>query len=149
MMVEADYEDLLKLFNKHKVKYCVVGAFALGFYGHPRFTKDMDLLIEPSLENGKKIIKALQDFGFSSLKITEKDFIQEKEVIQLGYEPVRIDLLTSIESCTFKTVWKHKKQGKYGKTKVYFIGLDDLVKNKKAVGRKQDQVDLDLLRKKK
>jgi hypothetical protein len=149
MMVEADYEDLLRSFNKHKVKYCIIGAFALGFYARPRFTKDLDLLVEIGEENGVKIIKALEDFGFSSLKLASKDFTKEKEVIQLGYEPVRIDLLTSIEGCTFKEVWRHKKPGKYGKTKVYFIGRDQLIKNKKALGRSQDKADLELLRKKK
>ncbi|MFA6549085.1 MAG: hypothetical protein WCT39_04055 [Candidatus Margulisiibacteriota bacterium] len=149
MMVEVDYEDLLKSFNKHKVKYCVVGAFALGFYARPRFTKDMDLLVEASEDNGAKIIKALEDFGFSSLKLVPKNFTKEKEVIQLGYEPVRIDLLTSIEGCPFKEVWQHKKAGKYGRTKVYFIGRKQLIKNKTALGRKQDQADLELLKKKK
>ncbi|MBU1026717.1 MAG: hypothetical protein KKA31_03190, partial [Candidatus Margulisbacteria bacterium] len=129
MMVEADYEDLLKSFNKHKVKYCIVGAFALGFYARPRYTKDMDIFVEASKENGSKIIKALKDFGFGTLKLSSKDFTKKNQVIQLGYDPVRIDLLTSIEGCTFKEVWKHKKNGKYGKTKVYFIGLNDFKKN--------------------
>lgn len=147
MMVEADYEDLLRSLNKHKVKYCIVGAFALGFYARPRYTKDMDIFVEASKENGAKIIKALKDFGLGTLKLSEDDFTKEKQVIQLGYEPVRIDLLTSIEGCAFNDVWQHKKQGKYGKTKVFFIGLNDLIKNKKALNRKQDQADLELLSK--
>jgi len=149
MMVEADYEDLLKYFNKRKVKYCIVGAFALGFYARPRYTKDMDILVEASHENGEKIIKALKDFGFGRLKLTPKDFTKEKEVVQLGYEPVRIDLLTSIEGCSFKEVWQYKKSGKYGGIKVYFIGRNELIKNKKALGRPQDKADLELLRKEK
>lgn len=149
MMVEADYEDLLRSFNKYKIKYCIVGAFALGLYTIPRYTKDMDILVESSSENGDKIIKALKFFGFGSLKLSADDFTKEKQVIQLGYEPIRIDLLTSIEGCTFKEVWKHKKQSKYGRTKCFFISRNDLIKNKKALGRKQDQADLELLRKKK
>lgn len=149
MMVEADYEDLLRSFNKHKVKFCIVGAYALAFHAQPRYTKDMDILIEATKENGAKIIKALKDFGFGSLKLSANDFTKEKQVLQLGYEPVRIDLITSAEGCTFKEIWQHKKPGKYGKTKVYFIGRNELIKNKKALGRLQDKADLELLRKKK
>jgi hypothetical protein len=148
-MVEADYEDLLRSFNKYKVKYCIVGAFALSFYARPRYTKDMDMFVEASEGNGARIIKALKHFGFGVLKLAAHDFTKEKQIIQLGYEPVRIDLLTSIEGCAFKEVWRHKKQGKYGKTKVFFIGRKELIKNKKALGRRQDQADLELLRKKK
>ncbi len=148
-MTQPDYEELLKLFNKHKIKHCIVGAFAVGFYSRPRYTKDIDILVEASIENGKKILAALKDFGFASLKLSEKDFSKEKEIIQLGYEPVRIDLLTSIEGCAFKEIWKHKKRGTYGKEKVYFIGLEQLIKNKNKSKRKQDQADLELLLKKK
>ncbi len=147
MMVEKDYEELLKYFNKHKVKYCIVGAFAVAYYSTPRYTKDIDILVEPTAENGRKIIMALKDFGFGSLKLTEKDFNKKRQVIQLGYEPVRIDLLTSIEGCSFDEIWKNKKRGTYGKQKVFFIGLNELIKNKKKTRRKLDKVDLDLIKK--
>jgi len=94
MRLERDYEELLRLFNKHKVKYCIVGAYALAFYILPRYTKDIDIVIEASLENGEKIITALKEFGFAKLNLLATDFSKEKEVIQLGYEPVRIDILT-------------------------------------------------------
>lgn len=147
MLAVTDYEELLKLLNKHKVKYCIVGAYATAFYSKPRYTKDLDILVEPSQENGGRIIAALDDFGFGSLKLTANDFCEEKQIIQLGFEPVRIDLLTSIKGCSFAEVWKNKKRGIYGKAKVYFIGLDELMKNKRKSGRKQDQADLDLLKK--
>ena len=143
--VEKDYEELLRLFNKHKVKYCLVGAFAVAFYSIPRYTKDMDIFIEATLENGKRIVRALHDFGFSSLKLSEKDFSEKGKTIQLGYEPIRIDLVTSIDGCDFARVWKYKKRGRYGEQPVFFIGFDDLVKNKKASARKQDLTDLENL----
>jgi len=145
MKVEKDYEDLLKLFNRHKVKYCIVGAFAVAFYAKPRFTKDMDILVEVNPENGKRIVNALNEFGFKSLDLKENDFQEEGKIIQLGYEPVRIDIMTSIPGCTFKEVWNNRNTGKYGKEKVYFIGIDELIKNKKASKRKQDRVDLEIL----
>jgi predicted nucleotidyltransferase len=135
------------LFNKHKVKFCIVGAYAFAYHSTPRYTKDIDILVEPTTENGHKIIKALEAFGFASLKLSENDFNQEKQVIQLGYEPVRIDLLTSVEGCSFKEVWQNKKRGKYGKTSVYYIGLDELIKNKQKLMRSQDVADLEELNK--
>lgn len=145
MKVEKDFEELLGLFNRHKVKYCIVGAYAVGFYGYPRYTKDMDIFIEPSLQNGQNIVRALDEFGFGSLKITAQDFTKKGTIIQLGYEPLRIDLITSIKSHDFNQVWARKAEGKYGKYKVFFIGVDDLIENKISSDRKQDLIDAELL----
>ena len=112
MRVEKDFEELLKLFNKHKVKYCIVGAFALAFHGKPRYTKDLDILIEPTVENSKKVKHALEAFGFRSLNLQENDFLQKGKFIQLGYEPMRVDLITSLEGLEFDRVWKHKSKGR-------------------------------------
>lgn len=145
MKVEKDYEELLRLFNRNKVRYCIIGAYAVAFYAKPRYTKDLDLLVEPDIKNSKRIIKALNEFGFESLKLSEKDFSQKGKIIQLGYEPVRIDIITSIQGCSFKQVWKNRTFGIYGKEKVFFIGINELIKNKKISKRKQDKVDLDIL----
>lgn len=145
MKVEKDYEELLKLFNKNKVRYCIVGAYAVAFYARPRFTKDIDILVEPEIKNAHRIIKSLGEFGFESLRLTEKDFSQENKIIQLGYEPLRADILTSIEGCGFKEVWENKRTSRYGRQKVFFIGINELIKNKIASKRKQDKVDLDIL----
>jgi hypothetical protein len=143
--IEKDYEELLKLFNKYKVKYCVVGAFAVAFYAIPRYTKDMDIFIASSKDNANRILNALNEFGFGNLELSANDFSKEGKIIQLGYEPVRIDIITSIEGCTFKQVWKHREKGKYGKENVHFIALDDLIKNKQVSKRKQDKADLEIL----
>lgn len=146
MRVEKDYEEFLRLLNKNKIKYCIVGAYAVAFYGKPRFTKDMDILVEPSMENGKKIVRALSEFGFGALSLTGKDFSKKGNIIQLGYEPVRIDIMTSLEGCSFKRVWGNREVGRYGKQKVFFIGLEDLIKVKKTSKRKIDQEDARLLK---
>jgi len=143
--VEKDYEELLRLFNKNKVRYCIVGAYALAFYARPRYTKDMDILVEPAIENAARIIRSLQEFGFKSLALTEKDFSQQNRIIQLGYEPLRVDILTSIEGCSFKEVWRNKITFRYGRQKAFFIGIGELIKNKKSSNSKQDKVDLDIL----
>lgn len=142
---EKDYEELLRLFNKYRVRYCIVGAFAVAFYAVPRYTKDMDIFVEPSVLNARKILKALVEFGFEGLELSVNDLSKEGKIIQLGYEPIRIDIITSIEGCSFAQVWKNKRKGKYGKEKVFFIGLNELIKNKRVLGRKQDEADLDIL----
>ncbi len=145
MKVEKDYEDLLRLLNKYKVRYCIIGSYAVAFYAKPRYTKDIDILVEPNIENGEKIIKSLNEFGFSSLDLTSEDFSRPGKIIQLGYEPVRVDIITSIDGPGFDEIWSHKQTGIYGKEKVFFIGINELIKNKKASKRKQDKVDLDIL----
>jgi hypothetical protein len=144
--VEKDYEEFLGLLNKRKVKYCIVGAYALAFYAAPRYTKDLDVFMEQSRDNAKKVIKALHEFGFADLKLTEADLMEPKTIVQLGYEPIRIDLVTSIDGCSFEQAWKNRTKGRYGKAKVFFIGLSELIRNKKAAGRKQDQADFELLK---
>jgi hypothetical protein len=145
MKTEKDFEDLLRLFNKNKVRYCIVGAYAMAFYARPRFTKDMDILVEPDQANACRILKSLKEFGFKSLDLKEKDFTKIGVIIQLGYEPFRIDLITSIEGCSFKEVWRSRVKGAYGRQKVNFIGLKELIKNKRSSNRKQDQADIALL----
>ncbi len=145
MKIEKDFVELLELLNKKKVKYCIVGAYAVGFYGYPRFTKDMDILVEPTLENGRRIIKALKEFGISSSDLTEKDFVEKDRVIQLGYDPVRVDLLTSLEGFAFHRIWKNKNKGKYGNQQVFFIGWKELIENKRKMGRSLDPIDLENL----
>jgi hypothetical protein len=148
MRAEKDFEDLLRLFNRNKVKYCIVGAYAMAFYARPRFTKDIDILVEPNQRNASRILESLHEFGFKSLNLKEKDFTKEGAIIQLGYEPFRIDLITSIEGCSFAEVWRNRTAGMYGSQKVNFIGLKELMKNKKSSNRKQDQADIALLKSK-
>ena len=145
MKLEKDYEDFLNLLNKNNVEYCIVGAFAIALYSIPRYTKDIDILINPTVDNAKKIIRVLKEFGFKNLNIGEEDFTKDGQIIQLGYEPIRIDILTSIDGCNFQEIWKNKIIGKYGNAKIFFIGIDELIKNKKATNRKQDQADLEIL----
>ena len=145
MKVEKDYEDLLRLFNKYKVKYCIVGAFAVAFHAKPRYTKDIDIFVFTDIENGQRIVKALSEFGFERMGLKKEDFSEPCKIIQLGYEPVRVDIVTSIDGCSFEEVWRNKKRALYGQERAFFIGLEELIKNKKASKRKQDEVDLDIL----
>lgn len=145
--VEKDFVEFFASFNKHKVRYCIVGSYAVGFHAVPRYTKDLDVLVEPSLNNGQRILEALNDFGFGSLQLSANDFSTPGQIIQLGYEPIRIDLITSIGGCTFAEAWATKETDAYGSETVYFLGYDALIKSKQASGRPQDLADLEKLRK--
>jgi len=124
MKVEKDYEELLGLFNRHNVRCCIVGSFALAFHARPRYTKDLDILIEPSSQNAQRILDALNDFGFGSLQLSEQDFMKPGQIIQLGYEPVRIDLITSIEGMDFKEIWNNRSAGQFGETPVFLSEMN-------------------------
>ncbi len=145
MKVEKDYEELLGLFNRHSVRYCIVGSFALAFHARPRYTKDLDILVEPSSENARRVLYALKDFGFGSLALSEQDFTEPGQIIQLGYEPVRIDLITSIEVMDFNEIWENRSIGQFGKEQVFFIGLNEFIASKKFADRLQDRADLEVL----
>jgi hypothetical protein len=146
MKVQKDYEEFLGLLNQNNVKYVIVEAYALAYHAKPRYTKDMDIFIEPTGENATAILQAIKDFGFPEIDLTSEDIIEEDKIVQLGYEPIRIDIFSSLSGCSFSEVWENKIKGKYGDTEVYFIRKDDLIKNKRASGRKQDMVDIDLLK---
>jgi predicted nucleotidyltransferase len=145
LRAEKDFEELFGLFNKHSVRYCIIGSYAVAFYAKPRYTKDIDILIESSAENSIRVVRALKAFGFENLPLTERDFRKKKKIIQLGYEPLRIDLLTSVAGLSFHRIWKNKRRGIYGGEKVYFIGLEDLMSLKMRSSRLQDKTDLEML----
>ena len=142
MKVSKDFEEFFELLNKNNVRYLVVGGYAYAIHAEPRFTKGLDIFVQRNKKNAVKILKTLTDFGFGSLDISENDLLKSDRVIQLGNPPLRIDLLTSISGVGFDEAWENKVTGKYGSQTVYFIGKNDLRKNKEKTGRKSDLEDL-------
>ena len=145
MEIQQDFNDLLKLFNAHKVNYLIVGGYALAYHGYPRYTGDIDIYVKPDTLNASKIMIALNEFGFGSVGINQEDFESPDKVIQLGVPPVRIDIVTSISGITWDEAYAQCVNGKYGDTPVKFIGLKELIVNKRATGRKKDISDLESL----
>lgn len=145
MEVQKDFKELLELFNGHKVKYIIVGAYALAYHGAPRFTGDIDILVHPSHENAQKILSVLSDFGFGSLNLTIEDFKNPNTVVQLGVPPVRIDIITSITGVDWEEAENGKIEGLYGDVPVYFLGREQYITNKRAIGRKKDLADIESL----
>ncbi len=145
MEAEKDFAELLALFNEHEVEYVIVGAYALAFHGVPRNTGDMDILVRPSARNARRILSALSDFGFGTLDLKPEDFRDPDSVVQLGVAPVRIDIITSITGVTWHEAYKGRAGGRYGGTAVNFLGRQELIANKRALGRKKDLADLEAL----
>lgn len=136
-----DYKDMLQLFNKYEVKYLVVGAYAMGNYGYSRHTLDIDLWIEKSTENAKKIQKAFEDFPIP-YEISIDELNTENFVLQIGIEPMRIDVLTDIDGVVFSEAWSQRTNNSLFGEEIHFIGLSDLIKNKTATNRAKDKYDV-------
>ena len=143
--IPNDFKELLELLNSHKVEYIVVGAYALALHGNPRFTGDLDVYVKPDAQNASYILAALKEFGFGSLKLEEKDFTEPHQVVQLGMPPVRIDLLTSLTGLTWDDAVKGELKGNLGGVPVLFLGKQEYIKNKKALGRPKDLADAEVL----
>ena len=142
-----DFEKLLRFFASRGAKAVIVGAHAVAFHAKPRYTKDLDVLVEASAENAQRVLDALADFGFGDLGLTTPDFAQPGRIVQLGFPPNRIDLMTSIDGVSFADVWKGRVEATYGNTRVFIIGREELIRNKTASARPQDLADLSWLKK--
>lgn len=140
-----DFREFIQLLNENNVKYLIVGGYAVAFHGFPRSTGDIDLFIENSNENANLVKKSLDSFGFSELGISVDDLQTPDQIIQLGYPPLRIDLLTSIDGINFQDAWVNKSDVKLNKLLLHFIGRQELIKNKKASNRAKDKGDIEEL----
>lgn len=141
----ADWIELCELFNAHEVEYLLVGGQAVIAHGYPRLTKDMDLWLRPTAENGTRVLKALKDFGASPPNFTPARFEAPDTLIMLGNEPFRVDLLTDIPGVNFGEAWRHREEVVLDGVRVPLIAKSDLIANKRTVGRLQDLADVEAL----
>ncbi|MEW6431958.1 MAG: nucleotidyltransferase [Myxococcota bacterium] len=147
MELPRDWQEFLSSLNARKVKYLVVGAHALAAHGVPRYTADLDVWVANDPANARRVLAALDDFGFSGLTgLGVEDFENPEMVVMLGRPPLRIDLLTSISGCAFEAAWKRRLRATLGGERVGVLSREDLVANKRAAGRPKDLLDLELLR---
>ncbi|WP_411273186.1 nucleotidyltransferase [Daejeonella sp.] len=143
MILEQDFEDFVSLLSKYNVAYMVVGGYALALHGKPRHTGDLDIWIEVSQDNAAKVVKVLKEFGMESLGLVEEDFLKPGFISQIGYPPLRIDILNSIDGVTFSEASMGMQKIQLEDDLVLnYIGLDDFLVNKQASGRKQDLADI-------
>lgn len=145
MDVQPDFKDLLELFNSQAVNYIIVGGYALAFHGAPRTTGDIDLFVETSPENAQRILTTLHNFGFESAGLKMSDFETPGQVVQLGVPPVRVDLITSLTGVSWDAAYDGRVEGVYGEVPVFYLGREQFLSNKRALGRRKDLADLEAL----
>jgi hypothetical protein len=142
-----DLRDLLSLLDKHGVRFLIVGGFAVAAHGFPRYTKDLDVWLECSRDNAARVIAALGEFGFGSLGLTVDDFATPDLVIQLGYEPNRVDLLTGLTGVAFEDAYPNRVTATIDGVELPIIDRHSLAANKRAFGRSLDLADAEELEK--
>ena len=146
-MTFPDFEEFIASLNAHRVRYLIVGGYAVGFHARPRATKDIDVLVDRAEPNARRAVAALGAFlGGRAPNITVAKLRSPRTLIVLGVAPIRIDVLTSVDGIrSFSAAWKRRAEGVYGRTHAHFLSLEDLVASKQAAGRPQDLADLDVL----
>ena len=137
-----DFEDMLRLLEKHKARYLVIGGLAFIYHAKPRFTKDMDLWVDPREGNASRVNKALEEFGSPILlEVDDKD-----QILQIGVDPNRIDLLVRIEGVRFDTAWRKRIRDRYGAVRTNWIDIDSLIRAKRRMDNPRHQEDVRVLR---
>lgn len=139
--MSKDFKEFIALLNSNKVAYLIVGGYAVGFHGYPRYTGDLDIWVQMSVENANRLINTLADFGFGRANFSIDDFLRPYQILQLGYPPFRIDIITSIDGVIFEECYVHHVLMKVDELLVPIIGIADLRKNKLATGRSKDRLD--------
>ena len=143
MELNRDFSEFIACFAARDVRFLIVGGYAVAAHGHPRYTKDLDVWVRVDPENARRIIDALDDFGFGGLGLAEDDFLADDVVVQLGREPQRIDLLTFVSGVEFDDAYSNRVIVEIGGIEVPVIGRAELRRNKLATGRLRDLADAD------
>ena len=144
-MLNQDFKEFAASLSSNKVEYLIVSGYALAAYGHPRYTGDLDFWIGTDAANAQRVLDALEAFGFGALGIGSNDLTTPGRVIQLGYPPRRIDLLTSIDGVEFAPSYARRMMVPMDGLSLHFIALEDFKTNKRATGRLKDLADLEAL----
>ena len=147
MLITSDMIDFIRLLKKNKVRYVLVGGFAVIYYGYIRTTQDIDILVLPTAENAERMLAALKQFGFGSAGFTRAVFEKEGTAVHLGAEPNRIDILTSLKGVSNASVFSNLKKIRYKGISLNVISFRDLVKCKKHSSRLKDRADAEMLEK--
>ena len=142
MQLDPDFREFVESFTANDVRFLIVGGYAVAAHGLPRYTGDLDAWIWVSPQNAERVLRSIEAFGFAGLGLTTDDFTRQDSVVQLGYPPYRIDILTSIEGVEFDDAWSRRVIVFIDDLAVPFIGREDLLANKRAAGRPQDIADV-------
>jgi hypothetical protein len=146
-VVNRDFRDLFSALNAAEARYLVVGAYAVTFHARPRFTRDLDVWIDREPENAERAWRALAAFGAPLREVSPADLSKPGMVLQIGVAPNRIDVLTQIEGVDFAVAWRRRAAGTYGDCPIHVLSAEDLIANKRILGRPQDLLDVEELEK--
>lgn len=146
MTLSTDLKELIGLLRKHNAEFLVVGAHALAFWAEVRQTVDLDLWIRQSHENVHRVRMALDEFGFQIGEQGEREFMKPDQMLILGREPNRVDLLGFLHGCDFEKAWPRRAAGHLGGLEVEYLSLEDYIATKRTVARPKDLADLVILR---
>lgn len=142
MFPSSDFRDLFRVLNGCRVRYLVVGAHAVVFHSEPRYTKDLDVWVEATTENARRVFDALARFGAPLGDVAPGDFTNPEMIYQIGVEPNRVDFMMSITGVTFASAWRNKVRTTYEGVRIFVLGRRDLIRNKRLAGRPQDLLDV-------
>ena len=137
-----DWSEFLRLLISHRVRFVLIGGHAVAGHGEPRLTEDLDLFVEATLPNARRLRKAIGEFGFGSAAPRVEQLAQAGKIWMLGRKPWRIDILTEIDGVTFREAWRGRVQVPFAFASVPVIGLEQLLSNKRAAGRPKDLSDV-------
>jgi phage replication-related protein YjqB (UPF0714/DUF867 family) len=140
-----DFREFIRFINSEKVEYLLIGGYAVGFHGAPRFTADMDIWVGSDPTNAAKLGRALEHFGFRTPEIIRGEFLKPDSVFRIGRPPLQIDLLTEVSGCDFAECYARREVLSRDGIEISVISLQDLKVNKQAAGRAKDLGDLDSL----
>ncbi|MBF8283549.1 MAG: hypothetical protein A2W37_13250 [Chloroflexi bacterium RBG_16_63_12] len=140
-----DFKEFLQSLNAERVEYLLIGGYAVGYYGYPRYTADIDFWIARRQDNAERVVKALKQFGFDMPENELALFMRERSVARMGVPPMRIEITNHIDGVQFDECYARRVVDKIDGVQVSLISLDDLKTNKRAVGRLKDLADLENL----
>lgn len=146
MLTNSDFRELLNLFEKHRIRYLIVGGYAVMKYSEPRFTKDIDVWIATDPKNANSVYVALKEYGAPLVNLTADDFTHQDSFYQMGRSPLRVDIMMSIPGVEFEDAWKNREDVELDGLKIPFISRSDLIRAKEVSGRPQDKIDVDKLK---
>ena len=144
--MNSDFKDLLRSLHECEVRYLVAGGYAVIHHSQPRYTKDIDIWLEPTAENARKLMRAFRVFGIPMVGVTEGDFATPGTQFNLGVAPCEIDFLTTIPGLEFESAWSNQVVSQENDFPIYYLGKADLIRAKQTAGRLQDLADIDELR---
>ena len=147
MQLQQDFKELLRLFNENDVKYLIIGGIAVLMHGYARNTVDLDLSVAADQENAEKIVRVLEEFGFGTTDLSTALFTTENSLVRIGVPPVRIEILNYLQGLSFEQAFANRIERNFQGVMVNLISLQDLISNKKAVGRHKDLADVEGLEK--